>query len=453
MRTPSLRRRVIAAGMSVLAVVVLSLEMFLFLSLQVAVERTLQENLEARVVVAREVADTEDPADVAARLASLGIPAVVTSGTGEINETLPVVPRFAPGPPGPVDGVPGTWESQTVDLPDGGHIEVRASRAGVEATMRRVLLLMGFGTLMAGALGWLGLRWATTSAMAPLSEVVAAARRTTSGITGERLQASHPGTELGQLAVAHDAMLDELESALARAIAAETRTRRFVDDAAHQLRTPVAGIRASVETLLSIDDPATRERSMSNLVRETSRANRILHDLLLMARLDTGRTLERTATDVRALIESELERTRSLAPHLTVVCDPVPELSGSMLVDPTALREVVANLLDNARRHADSEVQVHLEITDERLGVRVGDDGPGVAQDCRELVFERFATLDGHGGSGLGLPIARAFAEGHGGSLTCNEAGFQLWLSTAPVIDAPALSSRARSAEQTQPIG
>lgn len=157
-------------------------------------------------------------------------------------------------------------------------------------------------------------------------------------------------------------------------------------------------------------------------------------------------------TERWALIDEELERTRSLAPHLAVACDAPPELPDSMLVDATALREVVANLLDNARRHAGSEVRVSLEVADDSLGVRVADDGPGVDEECRELVFERFAALDGHGGSGLGLPIARALAEGHGGSLTCDEEGFQLWLSTAPIVDAPA-SSGARHAGRTQPIG
>jgi two-component system, OmpR family, sensor kinase len=435
MRTPSLRRRVLASGLIVLAVVIISLEVFVLVNLQQGLETTLAEVLEARVEVAREVARTEDPADVPARLTALGVPAVVTSATGEIIETLPVIPRFGPGPPGPVGAVAGPWESQTVALPGGGHIEVQATRARVEATMRRARLLMAIGTLVAVAVGWWALRWTTAEAMAPLSEVAAAARRTASGVTGERLEADQTDTELGRLAVAYDEMLDELEDAVARAVDAEERTRRFLDDAAHQLRTPLAGIRASVESMLSVNDAVERDRLMSNLVRETARAGRVLRDLLLMARLDAGRPPQRTPTDVMALVEDEADRTHSLAPHLEVLCESRGPL-GPITVDPTAVREIVANLLDNARRHARTQVRVRVEVTAGSLRTRVDDDGPGVAPEARELVFERFATLDGHGGSGLGLPIARALAERHGGRLTCDGDGFELWRPTTSGADA-----------------
>jgi two-component system, OmpR family, sensor kinase len=428
MRTPSLRRRVLGTGLAVFLLVVLVLEAFIALSLREQLERTLAEVLEARVQVARELARDHEGEELTARLTALGVSARVTTPDGEQLDNLPVIPRFGPGPPGPPTAVTGPFASEVVPLPGGGEIEVLATRAGVDATMRRVLLLMGVGTLLALVLGALLLRWATTAAIAPLGEIGAAARRTTEGLTGERLHPDDPRTELGRLAVAYDEMLDSLEDALERARIEEDRTRRFLDDAAHQLRTPIAGIRASVESLLDTDDPVQHDRLMANLVRETSRSARVLRDLLTMARLDAGRPPERLPTDLVALCADEVDRTRSLAPHLTVVCEGPEHGRVDAEVEPAAVQEVVANLLDNARRHAREEIQVQVTAAAHRWRIEVGDDGPGVEPEACQLIFERFATLDGLGGSGLGLPIARAVAEAHGGTLVYERGRFVLTL-------------------------
>jgi two-component system, OmpR family, sensor kinase len=224
-----------------------------------------------------------------------------------------------------------------------------------------------------------------------------------------------------------------------RAEEAEEHTRRFLDDAAHQLRTPVAGIRATVESLLSLTDadPEVHERLMANLVRETSRASRLLRDLLTMARLDTGRPPARAGTDLEALCREEVDRTRSLAPHLEIDCQPASESLPDLVVDRAGVQEVVANLLDNARRHAATTIELRLSREGSAVHLEVGDDGPGVTPGAEELVFERFATLDGKGGSGLGLAIARSIAEAHGGGLACRDGRFVL---TLPIEDVPAPS-------------
>ena len=427
MRTPSLRRRVMVAALAVFATLVLALETFIAVSLRANLEETLRDVLAARVEVTLELVDTEDATDLPGRLTALGIPAVITDADGGVAVTSPTTPPYGPGPPGRAPALDGPHISEVLALPDGGEVEVVASRAGVDATMRRVLLLMGIGTLLALALGFLLLRRVTATAMAPLGEMVQAARRTTSGQSGQRLRPDDEHTELGHLAVAYDEMLDALEGALERAQEAEESTRRFVVDAAHQLRTPLAGVRASVESLLHTDDPRDRDRLMTNLIRETARGSRVLNDLLQMARLDSGRPPERTPTDLYALARDEVERTRSLAPDLAVECT-CPVAPPPTEVDESGLREVLANLLDNARRHAATRVDVTLEATPEWVRVRVDDDGPGVAPEARNLAFERFATLDGQGGSGLGLPIARAIVVAHGGELTCDQRGFELHL-------------------------
>jgi two-component system, OmpR family, sensor kinase len=431
MRTPSLRRRVVSSGLGVFVLLVLALEVFVVLSLRGSLEATLEEILAARTDVAREVVRTEEAEDVPERLAALGVPAVVVLPDGERIEQPQAVPSFAPGPPGgTAQGAP--WISTTVPLPAGGEVEVLASRSGVDGTLRNTLLFMSVGTVAALLLGLLLFRRAAQAAISPLDAVVDAAHRTAAGQTGHRLHADDPTSELGRMAVAYDQMLDELEDALVRTQEAEERTRRFVDDAAHQLRTPIASLRAAVEALLSTYEPDQRDRLMTLLVRETSRASRVLNDLLLMARLDAGRPPERQPVDLLALVSDEVERTRSLSPDVEVV-GPAPSTTLPPVdVDPVRLREVVANLLDNARRHARSRVEATLTRREDGMVLRVDDDGPGVAPEARELVFERFATLDGQGGTGLGLPIARAIARAHGGELTCDDDGFELRIPTGP---------------------
>jgi two-component system, OmpR family, sensor kinase len=434
MRTPSLRRRVLGGGISVLLFVIIALEAFVFFNLRDQLEASLHEVLDARVRVAEEVAVDAAADELAAQLGALGIPAVIRTDDGAEIDVLPVVPRFGPGPPGPPSAVAGPFISEIVPVSDGGEIEVLATRAGIEETMRRILMLMTIGTVAAVVIGGLLLRGATATAIAPLREIGAAARRTARGHTGERLRPDDPSTELGRLAVAYDQMLDSLEDALERARDEEERTRRFLDDAAHQLRTPIAGVRASVEALLATSEPAQRDRLMANLVRETARSSRVLRDLLTMARLDTGRPPTRRATELAALCGDEVERTRSLAPELDVTCaTPADDVIAE--VEPAAIQEAVANLLDNARRHAHTRIEVRLIDQGHACRIEVDDDGPGVDDGASSLIFERFATLDGKGGSGLGLPIARSIAEAHGGALAYEDGSFVL---TLPREDVPA---------------
>ncbi len=300
--------------------------------------------------------------------------------------------------------------------------------ANVAGTVFTYLALASLSTVL---ISYLVASRATTRALQPLDEVAAAAHRATGEVTGERLEPSDPTTELGRLASAHDAMVSRFETAIEEAEESDEQARRFLADAAHQLRTPLTTIRAAVELLVIDPDPEQRDEHLTALIRETSRATRVLQSLMTLARLDRGRPPQRVETDLVALCLDELERTRSLAPHLDIGCDaeldrlPAP-------IDPLEIQEVLANLLDNARRHAESTIVVRVALEDDTARIVVQDDGPGVAPEARRLVFERFATLDGRGGSGLGLPIARAMARGHGGDLDYEDDGFVLTLPMAP---------------------
>jgi signal transduction histidine kinase len=201
---------------------------------------------------------------------------------------------------------------------------------------------------------------------------------------------------------------------LAALEASVERQRRFVADASHELRSPIASLRTQLEVgaahpeLLDVD----------GAVEDTVRLQRLAADLLLLARLDAGERPADAHFDLAELIREQAEG----RPGLTVEADAV-EVAGSR----TQLGRLVANLLDNAQRHARSAVTVSVRREGGRAIVQVADDGDGVPADDRERVFERFVRLDAarsrdDGGAGLGLAIARDVAVRHGGTLTVGEA-------------------------------
>jgi two-component system, OmpR family, sensor kinase len=239
-------------------------------------------------------------------------------------------------------------------------------------------------------------------------------------------------------------MLDELEGAEARARQAEERTRAFLADAAHELRTPITGVQAAAETLLHHGDQLPtedRERMQALLVREAQRAGTLISDLLAAARLDAGVELDLAPVSLGSLAYSELDRVRLLHPQTTVTT------SGSDVIvtaDASQVRGILRNLLENGMRAAGPDGRIHLNLY-QRAGFAVAevwDSGPGVPPSERERIFERLVRLDHSrtqdaGGSGLGLAIARGYARAHGGDLVCADPGgpgalFRLTLPIEP---------------------
>lgn len=423
METPPLQSRVTVAGAAIVTGLLLAVAAFLYVSMRAELESNLEEVLDARAAIAVGLArDVGSAPELAERLTSLGIPGSVTGPDGTVAKADPPLPRFSQG--GVPTTVPRPRVSRTVALPDGGSVTVEATRAGVDRTLRRLLLLEAIAVVVAVVLAAVLIGRSTRAALRPLRQVAATAERTAAGRSGERLHPDRPDTELGRLAVAFDDMLDALQLALDEAVAGEDRTRRFLADAAHQLRTPITGIRASVETLLREDDAERRDRLMGTIVRETGRMARLVTALLRIAHLDQGRPPDRTPTDFVVLVEDELERARDLAPHLELVLDVRSPPASELTLDAPEVREALGNILDNARRHARRRIEVTVRATDDEVVVHVADDGPGVDAAAHDLVFQRFTTLDGAGGSGLGLPIARGVMRAHGGDVTYQDDGF-----------------------------
>jgi len=222
-------------------------------------------------------------------------------------------------------------------------------------------------------------------------------------------------------------LVTALLNALRSARESEARSRTFLATAAHQLRTPVAALSASVEVMLIQGTSPAHEQLLANVAGEANRLGRLVTSLLRTARLDQGEPLQWETVDVRRLCERELERRRQLS-DVDWVLSVEHGTPTDARLDAEATQEALANLLDNARRHAASRIEVRLRPDRGGIAVEVTDDGPGLPSGFEERAFERFVTLDGRGGSGLGLAIARDLAQRQGGDVIYDRKAFILLL-------------------------
>ncbi|MFI6070636.1 sensor histidine kinase [Actinoplanes sp. NPDC051343] len=240
----------------------------------------------------------------------------------------------------------------------------------------------------------------------------------TSSNLHERLPVPAAGDEIAALAETMNTMLDRIE-------AASAAQKRFVGDASHELRSPLATVQANADLLDRADLPSTAARSVGRIRTESARMARLVEDLLLLARFDDGGSLRRRVQDVDLddIVYTERERLRLERPglSLTVTLDPV-RVTG----DADALLRAVRNLLDNAARHASSSVTVAVAAVGETAEIVIANDGPPIRSADRDRIFGRFVRLDDSrsrtdGGSGLGLAIARDIVTAHGGTLTVDD--------------------------------
>lgn len=220
-----------------------------------------------------------------------------------------------------------------------------------------------------------------------------------------------PGTddEIGRLARTMNAMLDRLEEA-------SRRQRAFVADASHDLQSPLTAIRAEVETQRAGGIESARAR---RILEETGQMEALVQNLLYLARLDDGVGSPQSPVDLDDVVLEEASRLQDSTP-IRLRTEAVS--GGPVLGNRADLGRAVRNLLENAVRHARSSVELRLSAVDGDVRLEIADDGPGVAPADRARVFDRFYKADTArqrrtGGSGLGLPIARAIAEAHGGAL------------------------------------
>ena len=285
----------------------------------------------------------------------------------------------------------------------------------VDAALHRLFLIELFVTLaVLAALVGLAL-WVVRIGLKPLVEIEHTAAAIAAGDLSKRVERAEPTTEVGRLGLALNAMLARIEES-------DLRLRRFVADASHELRTPLAAVRAYAELFKrgASTRPDDLERAMSGIGRESERMSLLVDDLLLLARLDEGRPLEQEQVDLGQVVVEAVETARTVEPGRPIDLQAAPAV---VLGDHDRLRQVVDNLLANARSHTPAGTPVHVRVSRNGANavVEVEDEGPGIPAAEIAQVFERFHRADpsrarSSGGVGLGLSIVSAVAEAHGGS-------------------------------------
>ncbi|WP_209020695.1 ATP-binding protein [Nocardioides sp. 1609] len=294
------------------------------------------------------------------------------------------------------------------------------------ASLVRLELLLGVvAVLLAGAAGLLLVR----RQLRPLREVAETAHTVATlplesgeiGVT-ERVPAhlTDERTEVGQVGAALNTLLAHVETSLDARHASEQRVRQFVADASHELRTPLTTIAGYTELARRRpDDTAFAATALTKVADESKRMTALVEDLLLLARLDSGRPLERRPVDLTRLLLEAVADARVVAPEHHWRLD-LPDEAVEVEGDADRLHQVLTNLLTNARKYTPAGTTV--TVAARRDGFSVHDDGPGFAAEVLPHAFERFARADAarhrEGGVGLGLALVEAIVTAHGGTVT-----------------------------------
>ncbi len=380
---------------------------------------------------------------------------------GTIVGSLPSGPRADPDPLPDAAGVAPDDGLTTVGsagprfrvaafaTPTGGTVVVGVPMDTIDETLRdarRILVVFGVGAVATiASLSWV----LTRRAMAPVEGMIATADRIAAGELSERTAVDDPGTEVGRLGAALDAMLDRIESAVDERAASEERMRRFVAEASHELRTPLTSVRGYAELYRrGADDPEAVATSMARIEAEAERMHRLVEDLLALARLDREAAPERRTVDLARVAGESVDAARVVDPTRTWdldVRDPAG-LGTTAEVDGDQVRRVVDNLLANARVHTPTGTTVTTTVrtAPDAVVVVVADDGPGIAPADADRVFDRFwrATRTDQNlvpGAGLGLAIVASIVGSHGGdvSLDASDAGGARVTVTLPRTPGP----------------
>jgi two-component system OmpR family sensor kinase len=291
------------------------------------------------------------------------------------------------------------------------------SLAPVDATLHSfvLILLMGVGStlLIAGAVVVL----ITRLGLRPLRDIAAQYRRLGEGNFGQRMKVDESTTEVHQLQESFNEMAEKLETAW-------QGQRQFAADASHELRTPLTSLAGYIDVLDkgAKNDPATRDHILKTMRGEVDRMAGLVRDLVSLARLDAGDQLKLQRLDVTGLVEDVYEQTKAMAPDREVH---LRAGGGAWAnIDVERMRQVLLNLADNAIKYTPPQAEINFAVQthDSTVQISVADNGPGIAPQDREHVFDRFYRADQSrtresGGAGLGLAIAKKIVEAHRGSI------------------------------------
>jgi two-component system, OmpR family, sensor kinase len=362
----------------------------------------------------------------------------VAGGSGEPKMYFTVGSVAAGGP---------TFRVRVSPLPGGRQIIVATSLHDTIDTLHKLLVIeiavTAAALAVAVGLGW----WLVRVGLAPLAAVEQTAVAIADGQLDRRVPGDNAATEVGQVARALNIMLARIQGAFAERDATEARLRRFVADASHDLRTPLAAVSAYAEMFErgASERPDDLARVMAGIRSESARMGQLVEDLLLLARLDDGRPAEYRPVELVGLTAEAVATATAVGPAWPVHlhADRPVEVIG----DSARLRQVVDNLLANVRAHTPAgttaEVSVTLDGTD--VVIEVTDNGPGLTTEQAANVFERFYRADPsrsrqRGGAGLGLSIVAAIIGAHGGrvSATARPGGGAAFMVRLPAAVLPA---------------
>jgi two-component system, OmpR family, sensor kinase len=369
---------------------------------------------------------------------TVAIACVVPSGAS-VSTASPVLPKSLPRAgegipyqPFTVDGTGGVSHYRVTDWPEnsfGGQFVVFAiPLTPVESTLSQLLLLetlIGIGVLVATVL--LALIIIRVS-LRPLQKMGAVAADIAAGDLAKRVEPSTRKTEIGRLGLALNGMLSQIEVAFAERTESNNRLRRFIADASHELRTPLTSIRGYSEMLRrgANESPSDAELARRRIEEESVRMSTLVDDMLLIARLDQGRPLERKPVDLQAIAADAAADARAVAPQRQITLS----APGPVVVegDDLRLRQVVGNLVRNALVHTPQQTAIEIGVsTNNGTGrMSVADHGPGLQAKEMERIFEPFYRADpsrsrDSGGAGLGLSIVSAVVIAHGGKVNVKE--------------------------------
>jgi two-component system OmpR family sensor kinase len=373
------------------------------------------------------------------------VPAFVRGGQ-QLSPALPA--HINVGPPSGGPGEPTTYLTVGATSSGGPEFRVRASAlvggdqlilaaplTDTEGTLHRLVLIelavTGGALAAAAVLGW----WVVRVGLRPLEQVEQTADAIAEGDLTRRVPEAQPKTEVGRLARALNAMLERIQDAFkqrdrteAELRRSEERLRRFVADASHELRTPLAAVSAYAELFDrgASAQPEDLARVMAGVRAETARMGLLVEDLLLLARLDEGRPLERRQVELVRVAAEAVDAAQTVDsswPAQVVASEPV-----EVIGDGARLRQVIDNLLANVRAHTPAGTRSTVRVTREASDaiIEVSDDGPGLSAEQAEKAFERFYRAEvsrsrQYGGAGLGLSIVAAIVAAHAGSVGVSE--------------------------------
>jgi two-component system, OmpR family, sensor kinase len=341
-----------------------------------------------------------------------------------------------------------------------GTLVVAVPLDDTNKTLRDLLLLEAGGggavTVVLVLLTWLVVR----RGLRPLERMGDTARSIVATDLSRRITPSNETTEVGRLGLALNTMLAQLEAAFAERARNEQRLRHFISDASHELRTPLTSMQGYAELLRREPDMDGEDMrlAMRRMEDETRRMGVLVDDLLLLARLDQGRPLERSRVDLEALVADACADARAADPSRTITA----RVSAPLVVtgDDMRLRQVLGNVVRNALVHTAPGTPVEIDLRPDggRAVIEVVDHGGGIPAGHGERIFERFHRADpgrsgDQGGSGLGLSIAAAVVAAHGGGIGVHDTpgGGATFRIELPLPDAAASAPQADPATAPAP--